>query len=97
MGYIKLKYGSENLQGKEVKWKVPEKKKSHPISLWILVVGLYVNMFIHYYQEYRTYQEQIQYQEELLLAYQERLKVLQEQTESLEELLEIFQGKKEGQ
>ena len=27
MGYIKLKFNFESLQGKEIRWKVPEKKK----------------------------------------------------------------------
>ena len=70
-----------------------EKKKPRLIPLWILVVGLYVNLLIHCYQEHRVHQELFQYQEETLLIYQERTKVLQEQTKSLKELLEVLQEK----
>ena len=75
-------------------------KKTRLISLWILVVGLYMNLLIHCYQEYKIHQELFQHQEELLLTYQEQTKALQEQTESLDKLLEmlrVLQEKKEGQ
>ena len=77
-----------------------DKKKPRLISLWRLVVGLYVNLLIHCYQEHQVHQELFQCQEETLLVYQERTKVLQEQSESLKTILEVLQvlpEKKEGQ
>ena len=68
-----------------------EKKKPRLIPLWIIVVGLYVTLIIHCYQEHhQVNQELFQYQERTKVL-QEQTKVLREQTESLEKLLAVLQ------
>lgn len=76
-----------------------QKKKPHNISLWILVVGLWISLVIHQYRDSQVHQELYRNQQKNLHVFQKLEECLeaqlaseQEESSYLREILEHLQG-----